>query len=924
MEFQIYNMERAGDNEVFAVGRPLGLGPGAPRTAVLRIVNVVSPVLFLPTVGKRDVLLADLRAFTPNVAGVEDVVRTNIFFRSLDRELSLLRVRLCRRVLFDDFESDHCELVLTEFASPVEQLVVGAGLVGPCVAEVSVPGLAPDCAGRLFGAGGRSLTVDSAAVRFLRTGGTGDMCSAALIPSILDGVFSGFTFYDGTRLVQATLAARAEPPQHCAEERICSSPGELVAALQTLLAPVDIVVLHNFRARNRLPVGDKLVCDIFEIASGSMRGRDFSIAELAAMHSLPAQPPAAALLRIFEAMNALGLAAELAAVCGSPLGRCLENVRLERVEYTLLHALHARGFLPPPSQGPSHAGSQRYAGGLVLDPVHGFYDELVVLLDFNSLYPSIIQEYDVCFSTVGLEEDVDKGAGASADKVADGEGPPAETRGGCLSFLPAVLKSLVARRAAVRAELKTATDPLVCLALDARQKALKLTANSIYGCLGAPASRFCSYAMASRITALGRRLLSEAVACAASLGLDVVYGDTDSIMVRTGIRGTAAGIPEASALAARLSARINESHSTVEIELEKVFLRLLLCTKKKYAALVHAPSGCYVEAKGLDMERRDFCRISSELSRAVLGVILDEKPAREEDITCGQVPEKTGEDPAPCRQGSSTKAAEIYRLCRRCITSLERHPVGYFTVHSALSKAPSAYGRSPPPHVALALRLAHENKMHYQADDVVPFVVGTGTGPVGTRSFHPTEHFAVDYEFYVRHQILPPLVRLLGHWDPAAASHVELIFGQPRAAAPVARGVTFVAECCSAAVPPSPTLVCSGCGAAVRPGFYTERVSAMLAQCCTALYTAPATCSACRAEHPNHAQVCGLCGSPTVLRSANADFDEALANLEASFAPIEIPAVHALIRLHSGVSAHRTVDLSVFFRDEIARSNKNK
>ncbi|KAF6091277.1 DNA polymerase alpha 1, catalytic subunit [Phyllostomus discolor] len=128
------------------------------------------------------------------------------------------------------------------------------------------------------------------------------------------------------------------------------------------------------------------------------------------------------ILQIMCELNVLPLALQITNIAGNIMSRTLMGGRAERNEFLLLHAFYENNYIVPDKQifrkpqqklgdededidGDANKykkGRKKaaYAGGLVLDPKVGFYDKFILLLDFNSLYPSIIQEFNICFTTV--------------------------------------------------------------------------------------------------------------------------------------------------------------------------------------------------------------------------------------------------------------------------------------------------------------------------------------------------------------------------------------------------------------------------------------------------------------------------------------------------------------------------------------------
>jgi len=447
-------------------------------------------------------------------------------------------------------------------------------------------------------------------------------------------------------------------------------------------------------------------------------------------HDLPAfalyaRTDARLAYQIVEKLNVVPLAFARSKLSGMTPDRVAASIA--SFDFLYLSELERLKIVAPSvrsSDARVHAAQQ---GGHVLEPLTGMHRNVWVF-DFKSLYPSIIRTFNI----------------DPLSYVAEPHPGEAliETPGGAFRRAPAILPRLLDELFPRREAAKRAGDSVA-------GHAIKILMNSFYGVLGTPACRFYNPALANSITGMGKEMLLWSKSWFEAAGFVVLYGDTDSLFVHSGMddpeRAAAHGPELSAALSKELAAYIKQRWqvpSKLELKFEKLYLKLFLPrarhstrgASKRYAGLRHGGTLDTVEFVGMEVVRSDWTALAKDVQRELYARLFADEPV---DAYLKDIVKRV--------RGGELDEALVYR--------------------KNLRKGSEEYTATTPPHVAAA------RKSTQKPGRLISYVMTTD-GPEPTDNIqHP-----LDREHYVEKQIKPvaePVLATLG-------LDFELIIGDQR------------------------------------------------------------------------------------------------------------------------------------------------
>ena len=336
-------------------------------------------------------------------------------------------------------------------------------------------------------------------------------------------------------------------------------------------------------------------------------------------------------LKLLKKLMCLYNYIEMARVTGVPIQYLVTRGQQIKALSQISRKALCEGYLIPTFE--TTKTDEKFSGALVIDPKTGFYKMPIATLDFNSLYPSIMMAHNLCYTTLLHPDDIGR---YQLEKGRDYIDTPSGHAFVCKSkragLLPTILRELLAARKQAKADLKKETDPFKRAVLDGRQLALKLSANSVYGFTGAQNGYLPCLQIASTVTAIGQVMIRQTIKIVEERytvkngykhDAEVVYGDTDSVMINFGD----CSLTEVMKLGREAAEIVTKLFvDPINLEFEKAYYPYLLIAKKRYAGRLYTNPDKHdkIDTKGIEIVRRDKCKMVQGTMKKVLNYLFDQ------------------------------------------------------------------------------------------------------------------------------------------------------------------------------------------------------------------------------------------------------------------------------------------------------------
>jgi DNA polymerase II len=418
---------------------------------------------------------------------------------------------------------------------------------------------------------------------------------------------------------------------------------------------------------------------------------------------------------ILEKTKMIDLAIERSQLTGMTMDRLTASIAAFDSVY--IRELLKRGIVSPSVEFGKK--EEKLKGGYVASTASGIFHN-VLILDFKSLYPSIIKTFNIDPSSyLGHNLENEKNVVESPNKVffRNNEG-----------VLPKIITELHSAREKAKKEKRELSS-----------YAIKIIMNSFWGVLASPNCRYFDFNMASAITSFARQLIQLTAKKIEEKGYKVIYSDTDSVFVESGV----ADYEKADKLALSLQNYINDFYkdyvkenyhreSYLELEFKKQYLSIMFsalrkegddvgkAAKKRYAGLTIDNGKEILEITGLEAIRGDWTEAAQEFQKELLMKVFKKREIdgfiREyvKDILAGKMDKKL-----------------VYR--------------------KSIRKNLEEYTKTTPPHVKAA------RKLDFVESNIIEYFI-TVDGP---EPIQKLKH-KLDYEHYIDKQIKPIANQILG------------------------------------------------------------------------------------------------------------------------------------------------------------------